>query len=161
MRSRPLLIGLLLAFSACPNGPSPEDDDGGIPPLPDGGEAPLLQLGTGTESFVPVEDGDELQVIAGPQGGHHIWVSLRTRPPVNPKGVLINVTGRYEGGELLPSELKLNLVKNGPWLEWYALVAMVPDPDAVAGKEVELSLQITDSANVTATDSRRVIAKWP
>lgn len=36
-----------------------------------------LELGTGTARFMPVEDGDELPMIKGAQGGWHVWVSVR------------------------------------------------------------------------------------
>jgi len=40
---------------------------------------PDLQLGTGVDAFVPVEDGDEMLVVFGPQGGYHLDGSLRVQ----------------------------------------------------------------------------------
>lgn len=40
-------------------------------------EAGILEIGTGESTFTPVADGDRLTVNWGPQGGQHIWGSLR------------------------------------------------------------------------------------
>ena len=50
------------------------------PTLPSGSDGvfgePWLELGTGTAEFEPLQDGDTIEVIAGPQGGWHVDVSL-------------------------------------------------------------------------------------
>jgi hypothetical protein len=38
-----------------------------------------VELGTGTSRFEPVEDGVEVPLIAGAQGGHHVWISVRAQ----------------------------------------------------------------------------------
>jgi hypothetical protein len=41
-------------------------------------EAPSeVELGTGVSRFEPIEDGLEVPLVAGAQGGHHVWVSVR------------------------------------------------------------------------------------
>ena len=42
------------------------------------GSAPSAELGTGEDSFVAIADGDEIEVIQGPQGGYHILGSVLT-----------------------------------------------------------------------------------
>lgn len=54
------LLGLLVALTGCPAGD----------------QSPGLLIGTGEVEFEPVEDGDVLQVVRGPQGGYHILGSL-------------------------------------------------------------------------------------
>ena len=39
---------------------------------------PSLELGTGFSAFVPLEPDERVDIIAGPQGGFHLWASLRT-----------------------------------------------------------------------------------
>ncbi|MCP4804013.1 MAG: hypothetical protein GY913_19340 [Proteobacteria bacterium] len=39
---------------------------------------PVVELGIGEDAFLPVQDGDTLQAEFGPQGGHHVWISLRS-----------------------------------------------------------------------------------
>lgn len=36
-----------------------------------------VELGTGTTDFIPLSDGDELEVVPGPQGGFHFHVHAR------------------------------------------------------------------------------------
>ncbi len=38
-----------------------------------------LELGTGSWRFEPLEDGQELELVRGAQGGWHVWLSIRTR----------------------------------------------------------------------------------
>ena len=36
-----------------------------------------LELGTGSWRFEPLEDGQPVELVAGVQGGWHVWISLR------------------------------------------------------------------------------------
>lgn len=36
----------------------------------------LLELGTGEIAFEHLDDETELELVAGPQGGHHVWASF-------------------------------------------------------------------------------------
>jgi hypothetical protein len=38
-----------------------------------------VELGTGVSRFEPVVDGVEVPLIAGSQGGHHVWISIRAQ----------------------------------------------------------------------------------
>lgn len=87
MRAWCLLV--VLALCGCP---VPEESfDAGT--LPDGGACPV-ELVIGTEdleasprAFRPLTDGGTLEIIAGPQGGWHVWVSVRSTGRA-PTGVL-------------------------------------------------------------------------
>jgi len=50
------------------------------PPSRCGGSAPLasLEIGKGETAYASVVDGEMLTVECGPQGGHHIWLALRS-----------------------------------------------------------------------------------
>jgi hypothetical protein len=39
--------------------------------------APVLQVGTGQTDYLPLTDGQTVQMEQGPQGGHHIWIAVR------------------------------------------------------------------------------------
>lgn len=41
--------------------------------------SPLILLGTGERSFVDIGQSGGVQIIHGPQGGHHIWASVLVR----------------------------------------------------------------------------------
>lgn len=40
---------------------------------------PSFEIGTGEDSFEALEDGDELAITAGAQGGYHLWLGGRFR----------------------------------------------------------------------------------
>jgi hypothetical protein len=61
-----------LGLLACTELPMEGGDSGESAPLP-----PEVSLGTGTEDFVEVQDGDEVIIVFGPQGGYHLDGSLR------------------------------------------------------------------------------------
>lgn len=63
-----LLMSLTLLWG-CP-GRDAEDTD--CPTLDT-----TVELGTGTDAFIPLADGDALRFERGPQGGYHVYGSLR------------------------------------------------------------------------------------
>ncbi|EYF04229.1 hypothetical protein [Chondromyces apiculatus] len=46
---------------------------------PDPSGLPEVIVGKGQGDFLPLKALDEMQVEAGPQGGHHIWIALRVK----------------------------------------------------------------------------------
>jgi len=60
---RALLLALPIVLAACD--------------VPDLDRDPFVQLGTGEVEFVPLEEGDDVGVVHGIQGGDHIWGSAR------------------------------------------------------------------------------------
>lgn len=91
MRRRAWLAGLVWsALAGCagsvpsaPDGAERDGPDGSVPPTP------TLELGTGTARFASIEDGDELPMIKGAQGGWHVWVSVRVAGLEDPTGSLV------------------------------------------------------------------------
>jgi hypothetical protein len=66
---------LRLAFVACLFGGLPAcGDDGGGP-----GPGIAIELGTGAVDFEPLAPDQDLELIAGPQGGHHFILHARAR----------------------------------------------------------------------------------
>ncbi len=81
-----------LALLAILLGASCANDDTTTPITPDagfGGDA-QLQVGTGDFAFVPVAEGDPVAIVLGPQGGYHIFISLRARG-INNSGLRMEV----------------------------------------------------------------------
>lgn len=153
---------LSLAVGCSPvGGVLPDADAGGVTTTQDAGQQPLLELGTGTQSFAPLTDGQTVTIIAGPQGGFHVWAAARTRAPLDPMLLKLTVKVKLAGAELSSTDYKVNLVKNGAYSEWYAMTALVPDPATVRGKSTVIELVATDAAGRTASDSRTVIPSGP
>lgn len=152
-----------LALLACgPQLTLREPDAGvGVGEDQDAGALPLLELGTGTQSFAALTDGQTAQIIAGPQGGFHVWAAARARAPLDPTLLRLTVKVKLGGNELSSTDYRVTLVKNGSFFEWYAMTALVPDPAAVRGQRTTIELIASDSAGRTATDSRTVIPAGP
>lgn len=70
----------------------------------------VVEVGTGTKGFVAVADGGPVDLTYGPQGGFHIWTSIRVRDVVA-TGVQVNLSARLADGSLVgpPSRTATNL----------------------------------------------------
>lgn len=157
-----VVVTSLAVLAACsPPTITLPDIDAGPTTTEDGGALPLLEVGTGTQSFERLTDGQSARVIAGPQGGFHIWASARIRAPLDPKLIRLTVKVLFEGGQLTSTDYRVTMVPNRSYFEWYAMTALVPDPAIVMGKPTTLELIATDSAGRTATDSRTVMPFGP
>lgn len=152
----PLLLPLLLLLAAC-----------------DPNLAPGLEIGTGEIAFVPLTDGDTLQIIQGPQGGFHLLASLRVHgiapgdrgdltEPTNPT-ITFSVTDDAGDGHIAIGPITQGL-DSAPLREWpfthqmtgrFAILD-ITDDDELAGQTVDLSVQIAAQDDITLEDSVRV-----
>lgn len=70
------VVLLCLLFGGCEGGP------------------PLVEIGTGASRFEPLEDGQSMPLVAGAQGGFHLWISARARG-IDPSDVHLTVVSSY------------------------------------------------------------------
>ncbi len=71
---------------------------------PDGG-APALEVGTGEAAFSAVTRGQVLRAEPGPQGGHHIWVAVRSEN-VAQRGATTTISAVQPGtGTAIPASV--------------------------------------------------------
>ena len=70
--STPFTCAVVAVLCGCGGGGEPEPGSG-CGPL----DEPTLEVGTGLREFVPLQPGEELPLIRGPQGGVHLELSLR------------------------------------------------------------------------------------
>src|SRR5262249_1737105 len=47
-----------------------------------------IDIGTGASTFIPLTDNEEVARVHGPQGGEHVWISLRIAGDVSEDGQL-------------------------------------------------------------------------
>ncbi|MEQ9073508.1 MAG: hypothetical protein RLP09_06585 [Sandaracinaceae bacterium] len=147
-------LGLVLAACAAPVA----EPDSAAGPDASAGEC---VVGTGVEEFIPIEPGDELALIAGPQGGYHVFSSVRVRGFIPPP-VRIAVTlrraddDRYLGPTLTVGESTLREASDG-WREAFGLLSLVNDPSDARGQEVVLRSVVSDASGALLhADERRV-----
>lgn len=132
-------------------------------------EQPVLEIGTGIEDFepLPAEVGYEF----GPQGGWHIWGSLRaegiwtgiegtpneTTPVVSftMQAVEGDLTGGYDRLRR-PMTLQADDVAE---LVGEQVILDVSDPSEADGVQVELMATVEDACGTVVTDTRRVVLR--
>lgn len=163
-------IGLLfaaLALSAgCPGCGGP---DAG----PDAGTSAEVELGTGTIAWEPLASDAELELVAGPQGGHHFIVHTRARgiipgDPARP-GQIGNPSTTYEAFDQDGNRLNMDfppyrLGYEQPGDGWSYLpsgrILQVEDeavPD-LPGQPVRITVRVQDASGVYGTDEGWIVA---
>lgn len=87
---RAATIAAALAIG-CAERPAPSAELDADTPSEGGGATVTFELGKGQFTFEPLTDGEELPIFAGPQGGHHVYVSMRVRG-IGPERVVVRST---------------------------------------------------------------------
>lgn len=158
MRAVIHIIGLLALGAACSD---------------DAGPAPEVELGTGTTEFEPLTDGQELEVIRGPQGGFHFHVHARMSgiEPGSPDmpGLLSNPRTSFaaflEGGDqidLMFPPYRLGYVDLGggdyELPSGRILQILEESVPAIYGQRVRLTVSVEDDAGRQASTEVTVLA---
>lgn len=118
-------------------------------PSPPPGEL-LFELGTGEVGFEPLSDEQELELVAGPQGGHHVWVSLRVEN-LGADHVLMDLDAvPLTAGEPPPRRLPVRLLMTDQGGEHLYIGWPAQLDDAACFVDVRTSLRVT----VTTPDGR-------
>ena len=60
--------------------------------------AAVVQVGTGQTDYLPLTDGQTVQMEAGPQGGHHIWIAVR-QENLAQMGITVNDDHQHAAGD--------------------------------------------------------------
>jgi hypothetical protein len=120
-------------------------------------------VGTGEWAFEPIEDEQEVELVAGSQGGYHIWVSMRAMG-LDPEGVEMELrTQVVDAPEVPPSlsHLRLDLDPTGEpdVYERLGWPARQPRPGCAVDRRVRISLRLTDETGRVASDERVVIPR--
>jgi len=124
-------------------------------------EGAALELGTGTWRFEPVEDGDEVPMIHGAQGGWHLWVAVRTDGMESRTGRLeIELQPADESSP--PQTTSLGVQLDPPDAEgrmsYLGWPAILPDPACATGTMQRIRATFTTSSGERVTSERYVIA---
>ena len=139
-------------------------DDGGVA-VP--GADARLEVGTGAEAFVPVGDGDIVELGRGCQGAQHLWVSLRTAG-MRPERMTVELSlQRVSDGAVATAPLRARLMfdpraddADQQAAERVGIRLVVDDPDLVVDQEALLTATVTNIDKVTATTTRRTQVQW-
>ena len=126
------------------------------------GAPPALVLGEGQSDFASVAPGQMLQVEAGPQGGHHVWVAVRMRN-LHGAGTRTRLTAQQPGTgtTIAPYDVIFGYDPDeGGWCKLYGLrfqldangVPLAP----LLGQPLTITAEAIDSAGDRATATQTV-----
>ncbi len=120
-----------------------------------------LEVGTGEWQYEPFEDGDELPLIRGAQGGFHVWVSVRSADMATGNAQLsIETQLADDSSEPQESNVTLTLHPSeatdvqSEFIGWPAVIAR---PGCFAGKMLRMQVSVVDQHNRHAIVERYLI----
>lgn len=129
---------------------------------PRGGGAPTLQAGTGQSYYLPLTDGQTLQAEAGPQGGHHIWMSVRMKN-MKQAGSTTKLVGVQPGtgAKVQPSTFAFTFDPDeGGFCKLsglrYQLDTGGVDYTQFLGKPLDVTITVADPAGATASSTAHI-----
>jgi hypothetical protein len=140
--------GAVVAFGACAE---PFTIDG----------PPGIELGTGEYAYEPVEDGQDIPLIHGPQGGYHVWVGLRMRD-MNPNGMRLDTAVELADTATpvgRPLFFRFTMFRGESGEFEYAGLPEQLEPAEVEGRAIRIEVVATDRGGRTATDAMIAIPR--
>jgi len=126
------------------------------------GAPPVVTVGWGQADYLPLTDLQTLDVEAGPQGGHHIWLAVRMKNLLGSGSrTKLEATSPSTGAVISPFDVIFSYEPaDGGYCKLYGLRFQL-DADGVdyvplLGKELDVTATVTDRSGDTGRDSRRV-----
>lgn len=126
------------------------------------GGDPTVLVGSGQSDYHEVEDGDVLQVEAGPQGGYHVWVAARMKN-ISQSGSVTELTGTFVDVDYTPAPMSVIFTfdpDEGGFCKVYGLRFRLDDADhpieTLLGKSLNLTVTVTDQDGDTASSTRTI-----
>ncbi len=119
-------------------------------------------MGEGQADYLPLMDGDTDQVEAGPQGGHHVWVAVRTKN-LRQSGSITSITGHFSdlGIDVGPFNVIFTQeVDEGGYCKIYGLRFQLDqevDIDTLLGHPLDITVTVTDTDGAVGTGTRDVV----
>ena len=134
------------------------------PSLPTEAPPPSIEIGTGTDSFIPILDGEDIELIAGPQGGWHIEAAIRFQS-VDPNSLKLTYEIHEPDQTLILNFAAIRLLDSGLVKregEFYVragdiVILRIQTPAEIVGKEVEFDLTAEPQSGTVLKDRRRLI----
>ena len=153
-RYRAMLLASALALSSC-------EADGEEPDLP-----PALQIGTGEVQFEPLTAGQRVQLVAGTQGGYHVWLSLRAQG-FEGERLRMQLELASEGpAPLARSDLEVPFERaaaqrTGEWVEYVGWPAQLLEPWCAVERNLTVRVTVSDRQGHTASGTAMLVPTAP
>ncbi len=125
---------------------------------------PRLVLGTGELEFAPIDGEPRASLVAGAQGGFHVWAAFLVYGFDSTDLELLlatSVEGDPDSRVVLRGHLMLHETLDAtgePALSFAGFPAQVYDARCAQGKRVRLDASVSDPRGAVAQDTRYVIA---
>jgi len=121
-----------------------------------------LELGTGEAEFAPLVDGQDVDLAAGAQGGHHLWLSMRAEGLASGRCELhVGVWSEddLEGRQDSWVSVRVNPAPDGApgSLEYIGWPGLIARPECFVERPVHFLVELTDERGVHAMDERVVV----
>lgn len=120
----------------------------GCASTPISGSEPQLELGTGTFRYEPLEDGAEVPLVRGAQGGWHVWLAVRASGIDEDTGSLVIEIERADESQP-PQSVRTGIHFDPPsadgkrdYLGWPAILS---DPSCAVGQLYRIRAIFTSS----------------
>ncbi len=126
---------------------------------PSGGDL-FVELGTGEVGYEPLADYQEVPLVAGPQGGHHVWLSFRTEGLPTDNALFEVDAVPLTNGEPPPRRSPVRVTMTPLDSEMHEMVgwpAQLDQPECLVGVPLSVRITITDSRGRSASDERIVV----
>jgi hypothetical protein len=130
-------------------------------PCKPAGVAPEVMVGRGQVHYIAMNDGDRIQVVAPPQGGHVIWLAAR-QTGLEKTGSVTSATGHMDDFNLDmgPSDVPFAYEEDeGGYCVLYGLPLPIDDKHAVSdllGKTMKVTITVTDEGGGVGVGARTV-----
>ena len=123
-----------------------------------------LAIGAGLTAYEPIDDGAELALVMGPQGGYHVDITFRSCGIV-PMDARLRVdgfdaeTGREVAFEIdrILTERRVRIEEDGCWTRVGDLLVFdVSMPSEIVGREVRVEARVVAEDGTTASTTRTI-----
>ena len=125
-------------------------------------EEAAIEVGTGSWRFELIEDGQEVALVRGAQGGWHLWISVRVRgiegdaPPLR-----LSLQPADESAPAYETDVQLRLDPPDAdgWRELVGYTGILPEPSCVVGEllRVRVSTPMEDGRVMASERDVRVL----
>ncbi len=103
-------------------------------------------------------------IVMGPQGGQHVWVSLRTDRDfyASKMRITIAMTDLDTGEVVKPGEIPFTrtLVDDGQELQVSGITAYIKEPCKIKGHHVRVHADVEDLVGLTGSDEAVITPTW-
>ena len=129
-------------------------------------ETPSFELGTGESQFEALEEGQDLSMVSGPQGGCHFWLAVRSDGFADrlfdiQYDIRFANTGTTTGSRYSQKvRLTPTSAKDGR-CEFYGYTAFLVRPWLLEDRELDIRVTVVDDLGRSEEVRRKVTGRWP